>query len=120
MPVVTTIAAGLPAAVLWDMDGTLIDSEPYWIEEEHALVESFGGVWSEEHAHALVGNALEVSAQYIIDHSPVDLGVTEVVERLMHGVMRRVVAPHGEVLDKPERDESMRRPVNTATAVTLW
>jgi len=92
LPVVTTIAAGLPAAVLWDMDGTLIDSEPYWIEEEHALVESFGGVWSEEHAHALVGNALEVSAQYIIDHSPVDLGVTEVVERLMHGVMRRVEA----------------------------
>ena len=88
----TTIAAELPAAVLWDMDGTLIDSEPYWIVEEHALVESFGGVWSEEHAHALVGNPLEVSAQYILDHSPVDLGVTEVVERLMQGVMRRVEA----------------------------
>lgn len=88
----TTFAAGLPAAVLWDMDGTLIDSEPYWIEEENALVESFGGVWSEEHAHALVGNPLEVSAQYILDHSPVDLSVTEVVERLMHGVMRRVEA----------------------------
>ena len=80
----------LPAAVLWDMDGTLIDSEPYWIAEEHALVESFGGTWSEEHAHALVGNALEVSAQYILDHSPVELTVVEVVDRLMHGVMARI------------------------------
>lgn len=80
----------LPAAVLWDMDGTLIDSEPYWIAEEHALVESYGGVWSDAHAHALVGNALEVSAQYILDHSPVELTVAQVVDRLMHGVMRRM------------------------------
>src|SRR4051794_17208743 len=29
----------LPAAVLWDMDGTLVDTEPYWINAEHALVE---------------------------------------------------------------------------------
>ncbi|MGI8716725.1 MAG: HAD family phosphatase, partial [Lapillicoccus sp.] len=30
------------------MDGTLIDSEPYWIAEEHALVEAFGGTWTHE------------------------------------------------------------------------
>ncbi len=89
-PVVTTTAPPLPAAVLWDMDGTLIDSEPYWIAEEMHLVESFGGVWTDEDAHALVGNALEVSAQYILDHSPVELTVVEVVDQLMHGVMRRV------------------------------
>lgn len=80
----------LPAAVLWDMDGTLIDSEPYWMAEERALVESFGGVWTDEHAHALVGNALEVSAQYILDHSPVELTVRQVVDRLMLGVMARI------------------------------
>ena len=35
------------AAVLWDMDGTLVDSEPYWIEVEKRLVEEHGGTWSE-------------------------------------------------------------------------
>ena len=30
-------------AVLFDMDGTLVDTEPYWIAAEYALVESFGG-----------------------------------------------------------------------------
>ncbi len=83
-------STALPAAVLWDMDGTLIDSEPYWILEEHALVESFGGRWTDAHAHALVGNPLEVSAQYIIDHSPVRASVAEVVDTLMHGVMDRI------------------------------
>ena len=31
------------AAVLWDMDGTLVDTEPYWIETEYALAERHGG-----------------------------------------------------------------------------
>ncbi|MDT4985518.1 MAG: hypothetical protein QOF95_3008, partial [Pseudonocardiales bacterium] len=44
-------------AVLFDMDGTLVDTEPYWIAAEYALVESFGGTWNDTHAHALVGNA---------------------------------------------------------------
>ena len=32
-----------PSAVLWDMDGTLVDTEPYWMDAETVLVESFGG-----------------------------------------------------------------------------
>ena len=32
-----------PKAVLWDMDGTLVDTEPYWIEAEYALIEEHGG-----------------------------------------------------------------------------
>ena len=33
----TPAADRLPAAVLWDMDGTIVDSEPYWIATETAL-----------------------------------------------------------------------------------
>jgi HAD superfamily hydrolase (TIGR01509 family) len=84
-------AAGrLPAAVLWDMDGTLVDTEPYWIEVEYALVEEYGGTWSQEHALNLVGNDLLVSGAYIREHGGVDLPPEEIVERLLDGVIERI------------------------------
>ena len=32
-------------AVFWDMDGTLIDSEPYWHEGELKIAAEHGGYW---------------------------------------------------------------------------
>jgi HAD superfamily hydrolase (TIGR01509 family) len=75
-------------AVLFDMDGTLVDTEPYWIAAEYALVESFGGKWNDSHAHALVGNALIDSAIYIREHGSVDLEPPVIVERLIDDVVR--------------------------------
>ena len=78
---------GLPAAVLWDMDGTLVDTEPYWIAAEHELVAEHGGVWTDEHAPALVGNPLTTSAEYIRRHGGVDLPVPVIVEWLIDRVV---------------------------------
>jgi HAD superfamily hydrolase (TIGR01509 family) len=83
-------AAGLPTAVLWDLDGTLVDTEPYWIEAEYELVGRHGGLWSDEHAHALVGNPLLVSAEYVIEHGGVDLPPEEVVQVLSDHVTARI------------------------------
>ena len=79
-----------PAAVLWDMDGTLVDTEPYWIEAEFELVEMYGGAWSREHALNLVGNDLLVSAAYIREHGGVDLPPDVIVEELLDRVVARV------------------------------
>lgn len=87
---VLDVSTVLPAAVLWDMDGTLVDTEPYWMEAEYALVAEHGGSWDDDHAHALVGNPLRVSAEYIRRHGGVDLPVDEVVERLLAHVVVRV------------------------------
>lgn len=35
-------------AVFWDMDGTLIDSEPYWHEGELKIAADHGGYWDED------------------------------------------------------------------------
>ena len=81
---------GWPAAVLWDMDGTLVDTEPYWIAAEHELVGEHGGVWTDDHAHALVGNPLLVSAEYVRLHGGVDLPAAQIVEQLLDRVISAV------------------------------
>ncbi|MBM7510550.1 HAD superfamily hydrolase (TIGR01509 family) [Nocardioides cavernae] len=50
------------AAVLWDMDGTLIDSEPIWIAQQFVLAEKHGGTWSQEQGLALVGADMQDTA----------------------------------------------------------
>lgn len=44
-----------PAAVLWDMDGTIIDSEPEWLSASIEVVESAGGIWLDEDEDAILG-----------------------------------------------------------------
>ena len=77
-----------PAAVLWDFDGTLADTEPLWIQGEFALVESLGGTWSYEHAEYMVGNSLLDSAAYILQviDRP-DLSPAWVVDQLVAHVV---------------------------------
>ncbi|MEY2444899.1 MAG: hypothetical protein QOE00_1479 [Ilumatobacteraceae bacterium] len=72
------------------MDGTLVDTEPYWIDCEFELVEAHGGTWSQEHAVAIVGSDLRDGARYIRDHGGVDLPVDEIVNQLLDGVIARV------------------------------
>ncbi len=81
---------GFPKAVLFDMDGTLVDTEPYWIEAEFALAEQYGGSWSHEHALNLVGNDLIESGRYIREHMGLDLEPAQIVEELLDGVIERV------------------------------
>jgi len=82
--------SNLPRAVLWDMDGTLVDTEPYWIEAEYAVVEAHGGTWSHEHAKALVGSDLLDSGAYIRRHGGVDREPAEIVEMLLDVVVAKV------------------------------
>lgn len=72
------------------MDGTIVDTEQYWIAAEFEVVEMHGGTWSEEHGMALVGNDLLVSGAYIRDNGPVPLTPHEIVEALLDRVVARV------------------------------
>ena len=79
-----------PAAVLWDMDGTVVDTEPYWMACEHELVDAFGGTWTEADARSIVGFDLLEAAEVLRARGGVDLPPEEIVERLMGGVIDRV------------------------------
>lgn len=97
-PLTSAGHARLPEAVLWDMDGTLVDTEPYWIAAEHELVEAHGGTWSHEDAMSLVGNSLLDSAQMLRDRGGVDLPPEQIVSFLVGRVIEQV---HVEVPWQP-------------------
>jgi HAD superfamily hydrolase (TIGR01509 family) len=76
-------------AVLWDMDGTIVDTEPYWIAAEHALVEAHGGTWSHQQAMQLVGQSLTFSAG-ILQDAGVELGIRQIIDTLTAEVISNV------------------------------
>ncbi|HJA59553.1 MAG TPA: HAD family phosphatase [Candidatus Brevibacterium intestinavium] len=78
-----------PAAVLWDMDGTLVDTEPYWIRAETELMNAHGLSWSEEQGLEFVGNELLTSAT-MMQQAGLDLSATEIVETLMGKVIDHI------------------------------
>lgn len=81
-----------PAAVLWDMDGTIVDTEPYWFAAEFEIVEMHGGQWSHDHARALVGSDLLDSGMYMREHGGVDREPAEIVEMLLDRVVAQLRA----------------------------
>lgn len=81
----------LPAAVLWDMDGTLVDSEPYWILSETKLAKEYQFEWGEEDGHSLIGLSLYDSAQIIRSKVGIaDLSDQEIIDRLTSSVVEQL------------------------------
>jgi HAD superfamily hydrolase (TIGR01509 family) len=72
------------------MDGTLVDTEPYWIATEFAMAERYGATWSEAHALELVGNDLVTSGLYIQQVMGLAQSPEEIVEELLDGVVAQV------------------------------
>ncbi|MCB5274838.1 Phosphorylated carbohydrates phosphatase [Arthrobacter sp. SO5] len=71
------------------MDGTIVDTEPYWIEAEHALVSAHGGQWTHGKAMQLVGQSLVYSAG-VLQEAGVNLGRREIIDILTNHVISLV------------------------------
>ena len=71
------------------MDGTIIDTEPYWMEAETELITQYGGVWSHEEALTLVGQGLWHSAR-VMQSRGVSLGEGEIIDTLTDIVLDRI------------------------------
>lgn len=78
------------AAVLWDMDGTLVDTEPTWMAAEFALAERYGGTWTQAQALELVGNDLLESGRRIREGMGIDVAPEQIVEELLDFVVLEV------------------------------
>lgn len=66
-----------------------MDTEPYWIAAERALVEAHGGRWSHQQAMQLVGQSLLHSAA-VLQAAGVRLEAREIVDTLSAQVIKQV------------------------------
>lgn len=72
----------MPSALLCDMDGTLLNTEPLWMQCEQDLVAAWGGQWTKADGKALVGSDLLQAAEIIRQRSPVRASAQQIVEQL--------------------------------------
>jgi HAD superfamily hydrolase (TIGR01509 family) len=73
-------------AVFFDHDGTLVDTEPYWIEAELLLPRRYGAEWTEADSIACVGSPMPVTARKI-QEAGVPLTVDEIIDDLCNQVI---------------------------------
>lgn len=85
----TLAPAPRPAAVLWDMDGTIVDTEPYWMLAEEELVAEWGGTWTHADAMQLVGQGLWSSA-LVFRSRGVDLEPQKIIDLLTDRVLSQI------------------------------
>lgn len=73
--------------MLWDLDGTLVDTEPFWMQAERELTARYKAPWTEEDVLQVVGCGLETTAGHLQERG-VPLGVDEIIGTMTSFVIR--------------------------------
>lgn len=79
----------LPQAILCDMDGTLVDSEPYWEEAKIGLATRYGIPFTAADAAVLVGRSMMVTVE-ALQAVGVPLSEEDILAALVDEVAERV------------------------------
>jgi HAD superfamily hydrolase (TIGR01509 family) len=81
-------------AIIFDLDGVLLDSEAAWRDAKLEVVEEWGGVWKDEASRAMLGMSAPEWSAYMRDELQVDRDPreidAEVVQRLLAGYRERL------------------------------
>jgi HAD superfamily hydrolase (TIGR01509 family) len=76
-------------AVVFDMDGVLIDSEPVWEEVRRSLVAERGGRWLPDSQRRLMGMSTGEWSHYLASDLGVDLAPDEIARTVIAGMVDR-------------------------------
>lgn len=83
-----------PAAILFDHDGTLVDTEPVWAAAKVALAAEFGGTWTEQDTLDCLGLSMKFTLDRLRERG-VDLPDKQINDLLV-GKVREALS-HREV-----------------------
>ena len=75
------------SAVLFDMDGLLVDTEPLWLRVEIATMAELGCTWTEDDQRAILGGSLDHATAYFAERSGTDLPQETIGEMLIAGML---------------------------------
>jgi HAD superfamily hydrolase (TIGR01509 family) len=84
----------VPEAVVFDLDGVLVDSEPVWEEVRRSLVAERGGRWQADAQRRLMGMSTAEWARYLSE----ELGVGMPPEEVARAVIDRMAERYRESL----------------------
>ena len=73
-------------AVLFDMDGLLVDSEPLWLEAETAVMARLGADWTPADQVQLLGGSLDRTVRYLLAKATRPAPPEQVAGWLMSGI----------------------------------
>ncbi len=77
-------------AVLFDMDGLLVNTEPLWFEIESEVMARLGGDWSQADQAKLVGGSLQTTLDYLLGKATRPVSRERLARWMLDGMVSRL------------------------------